>query len=327
VTDSATLLSELRRRDVRLWIEGDRLKCSAPAGKLDAEMLEALASQKTEVMARLREAEALRNVPDAIVPINLKGTKPAVFFLTGDRENIFYIGPLTRHLGADQPVLVVQPPGYDGEAPLNTVEALARFQVERIRSFQPEGPYLLAGHCMGAPLAFEAARQLTAAGQQVALLAIIAARFPTKMWPYPTKMCRVLQYVWGATSGTLAERQRFIKSKLRHHLGTRETVPVPGAADPQSANYQVILSSWEAIRNYRPLPYAGQVDVFFSSCDRLDYKTWRAVVGTLRMHSFEFDVHELRSGPHVKILGASLQQRFDEAAAAIINSQCSNRSD
>lgn len=325
MTDSATLLSELRRRDVRLWIEGDRLKCSAPAGKLDAEMLEALASRKAEVMARLREAEALRNVPDAIVPINLKGTKPAVFFLTGDRDNIFYIGPLTRHLGADQPVLVVQPPGYDGEEPLNTVEALARFQVERIRRFQPAGPYLLAGHCMGAPLAFEAARQLTAAGQHVALLAIIAARFPTKIWPYPTKLCRVLQYVRGVTSGTLAERQRFIKSKLRHHLGKRETVPIPGAADPLSANYRVILSSWEAIRNYRPRSYAGPVDVFFSSSDRLDYKTWRAVAGTLRMHSFKFDVHELRSGPYVKILAASLQQRFDEAAA--INSQRSNRGD
>jgi hypothetical protein len=277
VTDSATLLSELRRRDVRLWIEGEQLKCSAPAGKLDAEMLKALASQKVVVMARLREAEALRNVPDAIVPINLKGTKPAVFFLTGDRDNIFYIGPL------------------------------------------------LAGHCMGAPLAFEAARQLTAAGQHVALLAIIAARFPTKIWPYPTKMCRVLQYVRGVTSGTLAERQRFIKSKLRHHLGKRETVPVPGAADLLSANYRVILSSWAAIRNYRPRPYAGPVDVFFSSCDRLDYKTWRAVAGTLRMHSFEFDVHELRSGPYVKILAASLQQRFDEAAAN--NSQRSNRGD
>jgi pimeloyl-ACP methyl ester carboxylesterase len=325
VTDAATLLSELRRRDVRLWIEGERLKCSAPAGKLDAEMLEALASRKAEVMARLREAEALRNIPDAIVPINLKGTKPAVFFLTGDRDNVFYIGPLTRHLGADQPVLVVQPPGYDGKEPLNTVEALARFQVERIRRFQPEGPYLIAGHCMGAPLAFEAARQLTAAGQHVALLAIIAARFPTKLWPYPTKLCRVLQYVRGVTSGTLVERQRFIKSKLRHHFGKRETYTVPGEADPLSANGRVIASSWEAIRNYRPRPYFGPVDVFFSSCDRLDYRKWRAVAGTLRMHSFEFDVHELRSGPYVKILAASLQQRFDEAAA--INSERSNRSD
>ena len=325
MTNSAALLSELRRRNVRLWIEGDRLKCSAPAGKLDSEMLEALASRKAEVMASLRGAEALRKVPDAIVPINLKGTKPAVFFLTGDRDNIFYVGPLARHLGADQPVLVVQPPSYDGEASLKSVEALARFQVDRIRCFQPEGPYLIAGHCMGAPLAFEAARQLTAAGQHVALLAIIAARFPTKIWPYPSKLCRVLAYARGVTSGTLVERRRFIASKLRQHLGKRETLPVPGDVDPLSANYQVILRSWEAIRDYRPQSYPGPVDIFFSSSDRLDYRKWRAVAGALRMHSFEFDVHELRSGPHVKILAASLQRRLDEAAA--ITYQRSNCSD
>jgi pimeloyl-ACP methyl ester carboxylesterase len=311
------LLSELRRRDVRLWIDGERLKCSAPEGRLDAEMLETLASRKAEVMAWLREAEALRRVPDGIVPIHLTGSKPPVFFLTGDRDNIFYIGPLARHLGADQPVLVVRPPGYDGEEPLTTVAALAHYQVERIRRYQPHGPYLLAGHCMGGPLAFEAARQLTEAGQRVALLAVIAGRFPTKIWPRPTKRCRLIQYARGVTSGTLVERQLFIKSKLQHHLGKRDTVPHADAFATGPLSDRVLVASWDAIRNYRPRPYGGRVDVFFSACDRLDFKAWRAVAGRLQEHSFDFDVHELRSGPHVKSLAAALQERFDEAASAI----------
>ena len=36
--DRTTLISTLRERDVRLWIEDDRLKCSAPAGALDDDL-------------------------------------------------------------------------------------------------------------------------------------------------------------------------------------------------------------------------------------------------------------------------------------------------
>ena len=60
--DTATLLSTLRDRGVRLWVEGDRLQCSAPAGALDAETRETLASRKAEVLAFLRKAEALNSV-------------------------------------------------------------------------------------------------------------------------------------------------------------------------------------------------------------------------------------------------------------------------
>jgi SAM-dependent methyltransferase len=66
--DTGTLLSILRERDVRLWVEEDRLKCSAPAGTLDPEMRAALASRKEELLAFLRQAEALGG-PAAITPM------------------------------------------------------------------------------------------------------------------------------------------------------------------------------------------------------------------------------------------------------------------
>jgi hypothetical protein len=44
--ETANLLSTLRQRDVKLWIEDNQLKCSMPAGALDAEMRAALRSRK-----------------------------------------------------------------------------------------------------------------------------------------------------------------------------------------------------------------------------------------------------------------------------------------
>ena len=46
VSDIAELLSTLRERDVRLWVEDDRLKCSAPEGALDVGMRATLVVRK-----------------------------------------------------------------------------------------------------------------------------------------------------------------------------------------------------------------------------------------------------------------------------------------
>ena len=45
--------------------------------------------------------------------------------------------------------------------------------LRKIREVQPHGPYTLAGWSMGGLIAMEAARQLTAAGEHVALVALV----------------------------------------------------------------------------------------------------------------------------------------------------------
>jgi thioesterase domain-containing protein len=53
------------------------------------------------------------------------------------------------------------------------MEEMAADAVRQIRGIQPEGPYYLAGASHGGTIAYEAARQLRARGQKVALLALI----------------------------------------------------------------------------------------------------------------------------------------------------------
>ena len=118
--DAAALLSTLRARDVRLWIEDAQLKCSAPVGALDAGLREALASRKQEIMAFLRQAEALKSGPASIVPIKPEGRRPPIFAVSGHGGDVFCLLPLARHLHAEQPVIGVQPPGLDGTEPLKS---------------------------------------------------------------------------------------------------------------------------------------------------------------------------------------------------------------
>ncbi len=86
---------------------------------------------------------------------------------------------LARRLGEDQPFYGLQAQGLDGcNPPLATIEEMATLYAKEIRRFQPHGPYLIGGYCMGGTLAYEVARQLRASGEEISLLAL----FDTMDW-------------------------------------------------------------------------------------------------------------------------------------------------
>jgi thioesterase domain-containing protein len=330
MTDTATFMSSLREAGVKLWVEGDSLKCSAPVGTLAAETRAELTGRKQEILAFLTQAEALKSIPPAIVPIKPGGRRPPIFVVSGHGGDVFCLLALARHLDADQPVLSVQPPGLDGSEPLHSIEALARYQIEQIRSFRPNGPYLLAGHCAGGTLAFEIAQQLTAAGQQVALLALIGSPFPTmfrcipQMWFWLGRHAKVL------SSGSLAERGRYILSRLQKRLGWRPPDPVSlvdhytmrvrenpafAAVSPATleARQRVEHAMVAACRDYKPRPYAGRIDLFVTSDKWHGSHRWRAVAQDAHEHKLgEFEISDLLLGSHVAILAASLQDTLHQ---------------
>ncbi|MBU6399473.1 MAG: thioesterase, partial [Verrucomicrobia bacterium] len=82
-------LARLRDRDIQVWAEGDRLRCSAPAGQLTAELREELQQRKDEILQFLRSAEALAHQQRAIVPLQAHGTRPPVFGVAGHNGDVF----------------------------------------------------------------------------------------------------------------------------------------------------------------------------------------------------------------------------------------------
>jgi thioesterase domain-containing protein len=309
VTDAAALLSTLRAREVRLWIEDAQLKCSAPVGALDAGLREALASRKQEIMTLLRQAEALKSGPAAIVPIKPEGCRPPIFAVSGHGGDVFCLLPLARHLHAEQPVIGVQPPGLDGAEPLKSVEALARYEIEQIRRYQPHGPYLIAGHCAGGTLAFEVAHQLVAAGQEVALLALIGSPFPTMFGRASLLWLRLSGYAKVVTPGAFTR-------KLQLRLERQKAQAVVGSA-ALGARQRVESATVAAVRSYRPRPYPGQIDLFVTGDTWHRSHLWRAFAATICEHHIgEFEVNDLLLGPNVSMLAASLQGTLNQLQTA-----------
>jgi thioesterase domain-containing protein len=323
--DTATLLSTLRERDVRLWIEEDGLKCSAPVGALDAEIRAMLANRKEEILTFLRRAEALKSLPAAIVPIKPGGRRPPVFAVSGHGGDVFYLLALARQLDAEQPLLGVQPPGLDGSEPLHSVEALARYEVEQIRRCRPNGPYLIAGHCAGGTIAFEVAQQLTAAGQQVGLLALIGSPFPTMFRHAPQILLRLGRHAKSLTFGSLAERQRYIMARLQKPAQPPEALAGVSPA-VQAARRRVESATLAAVRAYRPQRYPGEIDLFVSADKWHRSHQWRSVAGTVREHSLgDFEIDDLLLGPNVGVLATALQDRL--GSGHDLSGNCPNRQD
>lgn len=101
------------------------------------------------------------------------GDRPTLYFvhdLHGTAYSLRYLAPL---LGEDQPLAGFESPLLDGKpTPFTRLETLALRYITHLRRHQPEGPYLLAGYSFGGVLAFEMARQLVEAGDEVPFLGV-----------------------------------------------------------------------------------------------------------------------------------------------------------
>ena len=81
---------------------------------------------------------------------------------------------LASYLGNERPIYGLQDPGLArGHKPFETVEELAAYYIEAMKQVQPEGPYLLGGWSFGGTAAFEMACQLGAAGDRLAIVALM----------------------------------------------------------------------------------------------------------------------------------------------------------
>ena len=111
---------------------------------------------------------------NSLVPVRTNGSRPALFLIHGHQGNGIYYRDLAKRLGPDQPFYVFQSRGLTGREAHHTVEEMAHDYIQEMRSVQAHGPYFLAGYCFGGKIAREMALQLSAIGEEVALLAVMA---------------------------------------------------------------------------------------------------------------------------------------------------------
>jgi amino acid adenylation domain-containing protein len=130
-------------------------------------------------LAACLAADAPASRWDNLVALKPQGSRPPLFIVGAGDGNIVGFGQLARELSAEQPLYVLQPSGLDGRHPLDQgIGTMAERYLEKVRSVQRHGPYLLAGRCNGATVAYEMAQLLRAAGEEVPLLVALDSEPP-----------------------------------------------------------------------------------------------------------------------------------------------------
>jgi thioesterase domain-containing protein len=262
----AAFLAELHSRDIRLSAHGDRLRCSAPAGAVTADLRDQLRQHKAEILEFLRTAEAIARQPEAVVPMQPGGRRIPVFALGGHNGDVFAFRDLVRHLGDDQPFFGLQPPGLDGHSePLNRVEDLAAYFASQILAFQPSGPRIIAGYCAGGAVAFELARQLRHANAEVSFLALFGCPHPTLYrfsLPYWGKRVAMHTQVL-ATLPSFEDQREYVAERLRLRRQALRDERTPAGTDPVSQmKFRFEKEMIGAVRRYTPGRFFGRTCLF-----------------------------------------------------------------
>ena len=259
-------LAELHSRDIRLWADGGRLRCNAPAGVLTPELRDQLRQQKSEILAFLHTAEAVARQQRAIVPMQPNGKRTPVFAAGGHNGDIFCYRDLVRYMDHDQPFFGLHPPGLDGHSkPLERIEDLAAYFADQIQSFQPTGPYIIAGYCAGGAVAFELAQQLLKRNAAVSFLALFSCVYPTLFrFNLFYLRYRVVTHLRAlARISSFAERRQYVAERLRWRWGRMRAERPPATMDPVSVlNYRFERATMSAVRRYNPSRYPGRVCLF-----------------------------------------------------------------
>ncbi|MEA2754487.1 MAG: hypothetical protein QOJ54_776, partial [Aliidongia sp.] len=233
-----------------------------------------------EAMARLLKQTDLRQ-HDFRQVVRLQTTGRKLPIIGINNTGLYFT--LSKHLGANQPFTALQlfDPSFSRDRMPDNFETVAEQYLALIREVQPVGPYALLGWCVGGALAYEVARQLEAAGETVALLAMIDTWAPQYIADLGPVRGRLADYAyrwhlilqdWRRARldpgglGRFMRNRTFIR-RIGQRLGWQDS-PASGGADAPgqyvtSDGYDRWLLEYleRMVKNYRPGRYDGKITI------------------------------------------------------------------
>jgi amino acid adenylation domain-containing protein len=228
-------------------------------------------------------APAAVDAVGALVSFQRGGAAPELFCIGGLGGNPLGIRRLAVELGSEQPVHGLYNPSF-GPRSARSIEELARELFDEMRRVQPRGPYYLSGFSAGGVIAFEVARMLRAAGEEVPLLVMLDAYNPKLPRWSPSE--RFALFLTMCDEAGLAYAWKRLRARLRFKLELAELGVFGrhlGAADDFFAMQAAFIV---ALSRYAPESYDGDVLLIRAApgtASDVDYRThesngWRSLV-------------------------------------------------
>ncbi len=269
--------------------------------------------------ARIRDGQDPER--SGLIAVQPTGTQRPLFIVPGAGSRVLYLRNLAVHLGPDQPLYALhQPPsGPTGHAG-RRIEDLASRYVATLRRVQPVGPYHLVGFSFGGAVGYEIAQQLTAAGETVALLALIDSRNPVQALPAPgfhprfvarriANQARIVRRL-GSRVGATYLRSRTRIAIDRSLVGLRQVLDrrLPGRLRPllwrdpvPDGEREWMAADGTAFARYRPAPYPGRITFLWAEHNQRPPEVFDTRRGWAELALGGLDVRPI-PGSHLTVL-------------------------
>jgi amino acid adenylation domain-containing protein len=279
------------------------------------------------------------NAHSTIVPIQPLGARRPFFLVHGIGGEVISFQALAKHVGGNQPIYGLQADtSANGHRP-SRIEDVAAHYLRAIRAIEPRGPYRLGGYSAGGVIAYEMAQQLRAAGEDVALLAMLDAPAPgsreagltpatawrllknAAYWPVDDQFFRM---GWPAQRARVRAKFKAMQTRIRRRRS---------AQDSETGDVRDRLGLWampasardyleryvEMTRAYRPQPYDGAITLLRARTLSLGFRGapdlgWRTLAQGVTLRVIPGAHDTILQEPGVRRLAAALVERLDERA-------------
>jgi thioesterase domain-containing protein len=228
---------------------------------------------------------------------------------------------IARHLGKDRPFYGVQARGVDGlDAPFTSIRDMARAYLVELRQLSPSGPYWLSGYCGGGIVAYEMARLLRHAGEEVAFLGLIdtyrpgSVQLPRLDWLSNVRASiEGLGYLVQQTKRGLLRNKDELARRLALNWYRATQQPIPH----ELRGGWLTDAFFKAARKYRTRPYDGELVVFRAreahpALAATSELGWAGLASTIAVHEVPGDHATLAQEPNATVLGGRLLRILNE---------------
>ncbi len=210
-----------------------------------------------EAPVETAEAPASRARFLHIVPMhtNQPSVKTPFFMVAGMFGNVLNLRHLAHLIGADRPFYGLQARGlYGGDEPHSSLVDAARDYIAELRQIQPYGPYMIGGFSGGGITAYEMARQLREAGEDVSALVLLDTPLPRRR--ALSRQDRLALQVLRFREEGFLYPVRWAARRLSWEFKKRQALDIE--TDPtEFHNTAIMLAFYEAIGKYEVAPWNG----------------------------------------------------------------------
>ncbi|MEZ5702024.1 MAG: non-ribosomal peptide synthetase [Burkholderiaceae bacterium] len=258
-----------------------------------------------DLAAALMEAQPDNFVDTPMATLQPYGDGPGLFLLAGAEM----YRHLARRLDSQMPVygvfseaeieILQLPP--DAAVSLISVETLAQDYIDLIRSVQPHGPYYLGGFSIGGVLAYEVARRLRQAGEEIGLIVLLDTMLPGRGFKH-------------LLAGVVRRLRMIQREGIKHFARVFKVYRKQTAQrhEPGSRRNQAYA---QIIRAYEPAP-CDMPALFLQAGD--DPSTapaygWKSLIGDLSVERVPGAHMDIMDPPNVDVLASFVRTHLANA--------------